>query len=139
MRCRGDGWLERSCYRIVKSDPCSLSIHWHDHGVWCVRTSCTCSQSTDGHHRRLRCMMPPSAASTITGSMFNWVDRLQKPCGPTARCRVSAQDVFCGAGYVCFDGLVRHDILQERVYWYWVKGFLNGGKDVDRVLEQVAH
>ena len=42
------------------------------------------------------------------------------------------------AGNVCFDGLVRHDVLQEHVYWYWVKGFLNGGKDVDCVLEQVA-
>ena len=77
--------------------PCSQSIHWHDHGVWCVRTSCTCSQSTDGHQRRLRCITPPSAA---------W-----------AQCSAGC------VGNVGLHVLVRHDILQKNVYWYRVKGF----------------
>ena len=41
-------------------------------------------------------------------------------------------------GNICFDVLVRHNVLQEHVYWYWVKGFLNGCEDVDRVLKEVA-
>ena len=44
-------------------------------------------------------------------------------------------------GYVGNVGLyvlVRHDILQKNVYWYRVKGFLDGAQDVDCVLEQVA-
>ena len=44
-------------------------------------------------------------------------------------------------GYVGNVGLyvlVRHDIFQKNMYWYWAKGFLDGGEDVDCVLEQVA-
>ena len=67
--CGSGGWSsnERGPGLWSLGQPCSQSNHWHAHEVWR-----TCSQSTDGHHRRLRCMIPPSAASTMTGSMHSW-------------------------------------------------------------------
>ena len=54
----------------------SVCIQCSDQGIYIVNCVWTFCQSTESHQNLLRCMMPPSSASTMIGSTPNWFEKL---------------------------------------------------------------
>ena len=58
----------------------SVCVQWRSHGVSATSCGLTLSHCTDNHHSRLRCMMPPSSASTTMGSTPSCLDNSRMSC-----------------------------------------------------------